>query len=66
MKKILEINDLKTLARKKLPKMFYDYVDSGSYTESTYKANEMDFEKIGVGNSTYWKRPRAPRELRKF
>ena len=34
MKKILEINDLKILAKKKLPRMFYDYVDSGSFTES--------------------------------
>ena len=46
MKKVLEINDLKVLAKKKLPKMFYDYVDSGSYTESTYKENETDFSKI--------------------
>ncbi|MAJ24759.1 MAG: alpha-hydroxy-acid oxidizing enzyme [Rickettsiales bacterium] len=46
MKNILEINDLKVLAKKKLPKMFYDYVDSGSYTESTYKDNENDFKKI--------------------
>ena len=46
MKKVLEINDLKILAKKKLPKMFYDYVDSGSYTESTYLENETDFNKI--------------------
>ena len=46
MKKVLEINDLKVLAKKKLPKMFYDYVDSGSYTESTYIENETDFNKI--------------------
>ena len=39
MKKVLEIDDLKILAKKKLPKMFYDYVDSGSYTESTYIEN---------------------------
>ena len=46
MKNILDINDLKVLAKKKLPKMFYDYVDSGSFTESTYKENESDFKKI--------------------
>ena len=46
MKKILEINDLKLLAKKRLPKMFYDYVDSGSYSESTYISNETDFENI--------------------
>ena len=43
---ILEINDLKKLCRKKVPKMFYDYVDSGSWSEATYKANEEDFRKI--------------------
>ena len=46
MKNILEINDLKKLAKKKVPKMFYDYVDSGSLTESTYMSNEEDFKKI--------------------
>ncbi len=46
MKKILEINDLKELAKKKLPKMFYDYIDTGSYTGSTYIDNEEDFKKI--------------------
>ncbi len=46
MKKILEINDLKRLSQKKLPKMFYDYVDTGSYNEDTYFANEDDFKKI--------------------
>ena len=46
MKNILEINDLKKLAKKKVPKMFYDYVDSGSLTESTYVSNEEDFKKI--------------------
>ena len=48
MKKLLEINDLKILAKKNLPKMFYDYVDSGSYTESTYRDNENDFNKIKI------------------
>ena len=43
---ILEISDLKKLARKRVPKLFFDYADSGSYTESTYRANESDFSKI--------------------
>ena len=43
---ILEINDLKKLAQKRVPKMFFDYTDSGSLTESTYRANESDFEEI--------------------
>ncbi len=46
MKNILEINDLKKLAKKRVPKMFYDYVDSGSYSQSTYEENESDFKKI--------------------
>ena len=46
MKNIYEINDLKLLAKKRLPKMFYDYVDSGSFSQSTYKANEEDFKNI--------------------
>jgi L-lactate dehydrogenase (cytochrome) len=46
LKKILEISDLKELAKKKLPKMFYDYIDTGSYTGSTYIDNEEDFKKI--------------------
>ena len=46
MTKILEINDLKKLAKKKLPKMFYDYIDTGSYSGITYTRNEEDFYKI--------------------
>ncbi len=46
MKPILEINDLKNLARRRVPRMFFDYADSGSWTESTYRANESDFQKI--------------------
>ncbi|MFT6658829.1 L-lactate dehydrogenase [Maritalea sp.] len=44
--KILEINDLKKLAQRRVPKMFFDYADSGSYSESTYRANEADFNNI--------------------
>ena len=43
---ILEINDLKELARRRVPRMFFDYADSGAWTESTYRANEADFAKI--------------------
>jgi L-lactate dehydrogenase (cytochrome) len=43
---ITNIEDLRVLARKRVPRMFYDYADSGSWTESTYRANEADFEKI--------------------
>ncbi len=42
----LTIEDLRLLARKRVPRMFYDYADSGSWTESTYRANEDDFQKL--------------------
>ena len=42
----LTIEDLKRKARRRVPKMFFDYADSGSWTESTYRANEEDFRKI--------------------
>jgi L-lactate dehydrogenase (cytochrome) len=40
------IEDLRVLAQRRVPRMFYDYADSGSWTESTYRANESDFQKI--------------------
>ncbi len=42
----LTIAELKTLAQRRVPKMFFQYADSGSWTESTYRANEADFAKI--------------------
>jgi L-lactate dehydrogenase (cytochrome) len=43
---ITNIEDLRVLAQKRVPRMFYDYADSGSWTESTYRANESEFQKI--------------------
>jgi L-lactate dehydrogenase (cytochrome) len=43
---ITNIEDLRVLAQRRVPRMFYDYADSGSWTESTYRANESDFQKI--------------------
>jgi L-lactate dehydrogenase (cytochrome) len=43
---ITNIEDLRVLAQKRVPRMFYDYADSGSWTEGTYRANEADFHKI--------------------
>ena len=43
---ITNIEDLRRLAQRRVPRMFYDYADSGSWTESTYRANESDFQKI--------------------
>jgi len=44
--KITCIEDLRQVAQRRVPRMFYDYADTGSYTESTYRANEADFQKI--------------------
>ena len=40
------IDDLKQLYKKRTPKMFYDYCESGSYTEQTFTENTTDFAKI--------------------
>lgn len=46
LSRITCIEDLRAVARRRVPRMFYDYADSGSYTESTYRANEADFQAI--------------------
>jgi len=46
LSKITCIEDLRQKAQKRVPRMFYDYADTGSYTEDTYRANEADFQKI--------------------
>lgn len=43
---VTTVEDLRVLAKKRVPRMFYDYADSGSWTESTYRANEADFSAI--------------------
>jgi L-lactate dehydrogenase (cytochrome) len=40
------IEDLRRLARRRVTRMFYDYVDCGSWTESTYRDNESDLAAI--------------------
>jgi len=40
------IEELRQLARKRVPKMFYDYVDAGSWTEYSYRANEADLHRL--------------------
>jgi L-lactate dehydrogenase (cytochrome) len=42
------IEDLRRLAQRRVPRMFYDYADSGSWTETTYRANQADFSKIAL------------------
>lgn len=46
MSKPCDVNDYQRLARRRVPRMFYDYADSGSWTESTYRANASDFDKL--------------------
>ena len=43
---ITEIADLKRIYRRRVPKMFYDYAESGSWTEQTFRENSRDFEDI--------------------
>ncbi|MDA7771715.1 alpha-hydroxy acid oxidase [Pseudomonadales bacterium] len=40
------IEDLKKLYKKRVPRMFYDYAESGSWTESTFRDNEAAFSRI--------------------
>lgn len=42
----LTIAELKEQARRRVPKMFFEYADSGAWTEGTYRANEADFQNI--------------------
>lgn len=44
--KVTDIEDLRRVAQRKVPRMFYDYVDSGSWTQTTYRNNETDFDRI--------------------
>ncbi|MCO6509034.1 MAG: alpha-hydroxy-acid oxidizing protein [Snodgrassella sp.] len=46
LSKMTCIEDLRKVAKRKVPKMFYDYADTGSWTESTYHANSNDFQGI--------------------
>ncbi|MEL6517902.1 MAG: alpha-hydroxy acid oxidase [Pseudomonadota bacterium] len=46
MPAITNIDDLKRIYRRRVPKMFYDYAESGSWTEQTFRENTSDFDKI--------------------
>ncbi|MCX8954441.1 alpha-hydroxy acid oxidase [Ruegeria sp. NA] len=43
---ITNIEDLKRIYERRVPRMFYDYAESGSWTEQTFRENTADFEKI--------------------
>jgi L-lactate dehydrogenase (cytochrome) len=44
--KVTNISDLQRIARRRVPRMFYDYADSGAWTESTYRDNSDAFSRI--------------------
>src|SRR3546814_5638536 len=44
--KITCVEDFRQLAERRVPRMFYDYADSGSWTEGSYRSNEEDFHKL--------------------
>jgi L-lactate dehydrogenase (cytochrome) len=46
MKHVTSIDDLRTLARRRVPKAFFEYADHGSYTQSTMRANRSDLDAI--------------------
>jgi L-lactate dehydrogenase (cytochrome) len=43
---IADIEDLRRLARRRVPRMFFDYLDAGSWSESTLRANVRDLQRI--------------------
>ena len=46
LSKITCIEDLRLLAKRRVPRMFYDYADTGSWTQQTYRANSADLQNI--------------------
>lgn len=46
MNEITCVDDLHSLYRRQVPRMFYDYTESGSWTEQTFRENSSDFKKI--------------------
>jgi L-lactate dehydrogenase (cytochrome) len=46
MRGITCVDDFQHLAQKRIPRMFYDYVDGGSWSEQTYRENRADYERV--------------------
>lgn len=53
LSKITCIEDLRLVAKRKMPRMFYDYIDSGSWTETTYRET-LRISKTSVSAKRYW------------
>jgi L-lactate dehydrogenase (cytochrome) len=43
---VTNIQDLKDIYHRRVPKMFYDYCESGSWTEQTFRENTSDFDQL--------------------
>ncbi|MDE9449709.1 alpha-hydroxy-acid oxidizing protein [Aliiroseovarius sp. Z3] len=43
---ITEIEDLRRIYARRVPRMFYDYAESGSWSEQTFRENSSDFDKL--------------------
>jgi len=43
---ITNIQDLKEIYARRVPRMFHDYAESGSWTEQTFRENTSDFDRI--------------------
>ncbi len=46
MSVITEVEDLRRIYQRRVPKMFYDYAESGSWSEQTFRENSSDFDKL--------------------
>lgn len=46
LERVLTVEEMMSAARRRVPRQFFDYADSGSWTESTYRANLSDFAKV--------------------
>ncbi len=45
---IVNIDDLRLAAERRLPKLFFDYIDGGSFSEETYRRNREDFSRLAL------------------
>jgi len=48
MRRVTCIEDLRQLARRKVPRAFFDYAEAGSYSQQTLRANRADLERIAL------------------
>ena len=43
---ITEVEDLRRLYERRVPRMFYDYVETGSWSQQTFRENSSDFDLV--------------------